>query len=282
MLGRTAGRRTEITSHRVATPCSSAWFNPPWWTLPHRSVSMLKSPCLPGRGVERAAPERSCGWVVALHLWRERKSDTLSTSGAEMKLDVNAFQAMKANLLTNLGCISFFPSSHSEQHYQYLCLCHLFPALLCSCRSISQQPGHGRNKEAKAARKEMWNMGTGKRATVSGHPGEMFICTTSLTFSPKRGLLLNFWGNSGWARESGTVGLWRWGGDRRMFGVSRKSIFLGDSVPFPAHPVCLAFPSWSLSKGTSTHTSLLPCCHWTTQNHNQLSPADKLTCYPRF
>lgn len=26
-----------------------------------------------------------------------------------MKLDVNAFQAMKANLLTNLGCISFFP-----------------------------------------------------------------------------------------------------------------------------------------------------------------------------
>lgn len=199
-----------------------------------------------------------------------------------MKLDVNAFQAMKANLLTNLGCISFFPSSHSEQHYLYLCLCHLFqPCCVPAGASPSSLDTAGIRRPRQQERKcGTWELGKGQQCLDIQE--KCLFAPLLLPFPPKEGLLLNFWGNSGWARESGTVGLWRWGGDRRMFGVSRKSIFLGDSVPFPAHPVCLAFPSWSLSKGTSTHTSLLPCCHWTTQNHNQLSPADKLTCYPRF
>lgn len=110
-LGEHPGARTEIWSHHTATPCSPASA----LILPDEHCPTIQVPCsnLPvcqGESVERTAPERSCVSVVAPHLWR--KSHIFSTWEAEMKLDVNAFQAMKANLLTNLGCISFFPSSH--------------------------------------------------------------------------------------------------------------------------------------------------------------------------
>lgn len=80
---------------------------------------------------------------------------------------------MKSDLLTNLDCISFSPP-HNKTSSTSNCASPLpsFPAcnpiLPCSCGRISQEAGLQQEEiEVKTARKEMRNMGIGRKATAT-------------------------------------------------------------------------------------------------------------------